>query len=207
MASSINLTWNFAIPVFFKQVEGFENLRQQLLELIYRKKEESLPSSNANRMNATWQTDYNMHLWKEPVMADLLALIGEFSSECINSCSNFHTLTGDVLITGCRASVRGYTAWSSPHQHLGEHWAGVLYVSVEECFDDPDQTDLGGRIELVNPNRLAKLSGFQGSMAHTPKDGLMVLFPGYLEHMIHPNLSHHDRVAINFFINVRGTSG
>lgn len=203
MASQINLTWNFAIPVFFKQVEDFGTIRQQLLDLIYRKKEESLASSNPNYMAGTWQTGYDMHLWQEPVITDLLALIGEFSSECINSCTNYHTLKGDVLITGCRASVRGYTAWSSPHQHIAEHWAGVLYVDVEDCLNDAEQPDLGGRIELLNPNRLAKLSGFQSSVAHTPKDGLIVLFPGYLEHMIHPNLSHHDRVAINFFINVR----
>jgi len=202
MATNVNISWNFAIPVFSKQAENFGALKQRLLELIYEKRDAAIASNAVMPIHATWQSNYDMHLWKEPVIADLLELIGQFSTECISSVSNFHTLKGNVIITGCRASVRGYTAWSAPHQHLGEHWAGVLYLDVEKCLNDEDQSRTGGVIELLNPNRMARMSGFQNSVMHAPKDGLMVLFPGYLEHMIHPNLSRNDRVAINFFINV-----
>jgi uncharacterized protein (TIGR02466 family) len=79
-------------------------------------------------------------------------------------------------------------------------WSGVYYVSGGK----PDSNDpLNGKLELLDPrvgvNMLRLEQGiFGGRYLVEPMPGLMVMFPSWLKHMVHPFSGSGERISISF---------
>ncbi len=107
----------------------------------------------------------------------------------------------------------GFEAWAnvvrsgdfhSVHKHPNNMWSGVYYVAVGN--PDPDRV-ASGHIEFIDPRDAAgmvSLPGMHFSQRQVipPQAGLMLIFPAWLKHYVHPYYGHGERISISFNIIV-----
>jgi len=193
-----NLLWHFPVPVFSKQLENFSGLRQQLLDLIYQNRDASLSQPSGRPHGPIWHSANNMHLWQDPVIPELVKIIGDFAAEGIGA-SDSSAVNSQIMLNECWATIGGFGAGTSPHNHFPNTWSGQFYVSVEDTI--ADETDKYGKMEFINPFPLSQTFGQPAGVLYQPKDGLLLLFPSLLQHMVHPNLTQNMRVLVSFNVS------
>ena len=84
------------------------------------------------------------------------------------------------------------------HNHPGSAWSGCYYVSSQT-----DKQSLAGALELYDPRPFAEMTDVPGSpygqrLLVRPEPGLLVLFPGWMYHFVHPVVSEEPRISIAF---------
>ena len=82
--------------------------------------------------------------------------------------------------------------WNNIHDHTGAFLSGVYYVKVPKD---------SGCLILRDPRtiQLHEQSGEPDKhMTIVPQEGLLFLFPGYLEHMVTPSECDESRISIAF---------
>ena len=96
------------------------------------------------------------------------------------------------------ANVSGPGAFNMPHVHGGTYWAAVYYVRVGEgdggqlVLHDPRMPGLrmhapGIRFSNMGPDVRAEIK---------PKEGLLVMFPGWLSHSVEPWLGSGEKISV-----------
>ena len=97
--------------------------------------------------------------------------------------------------TICRAG-----AYHAPHSHPDSAWSGVYYVDAgTENQDQP----LGGVLEFLDPRAGAEAVSAPGDLYGEPfrvraQSGLLVMFPSWLFHWVHPYAGETPRIAVSF---------
>ena len=99
-------------------------------------------------------------------------------------------------------------SWNQIHNHLYSYnktridLSGVYYVKVPE--GDCGNIMFRNPVSSVHGNSFMQLrnhSSKEWEMRY-PKAGLMYIFPAYLDHMVLPNNTDEDRIAISFNMTV-----
>lgn len=101
------------------------------------------------------------------------------------------------------ANVNSAGDYNMCHVHPGHHLSAVYYVATGPGASD---STTEGRLELRDPRPAANycfnpgpLSS--GSLLITPQPGLLVVFPAWLEHLVHPFRGQGQRISIA--VNIR----
>ena len=99
-----------------------------------------------------------------------------------------------IINTGGAANLR--------HQHGNSTISGAYYVKApNNCGDivfyDPRPAPVYSHPVSNKPNLLNAMSN-----SISPIEGLLVLFPGYLDHSVNENLSDEERIVISFNISL-----
>ena len=97
--------------------------------------------------------------------------------------------------TVCRAG-----AYHAPHSHPDSAWSGVYYV---DAGTDSPEHPLSGMLELVDPRAgvdavTAPGDPYGEPVRIRPDAGLLVIFPSWLYHWVHPYEGQTPRVAVSF---------
>ena len=97
--------------------------------------------------------------------------------------------------TICRAG-----AYHAPHSHPDSAWSGVYYV--DPGTDSPDQP-LSGVLEFLDPRAGVEAVTAPGDpygepFRVRPQAGLLVIFPSWLYHWVHPYAGQTPRIAVSF---------
>ena len=84
------------------------------------------------------------------------------------------------------------------HTHPGCDWSVVYYVATGNPTDD---NPMSGRIELRDPRPaavFANMPGFKSGqpMLIKPQAGMMLIFPAWIEHQVHPFTGNGDRISV-----------
>lgn len=99
------------------------------------------------------------------------------------------------------AMVYGTHDYGEVHDHAEAHLSGVCYLDAGDGpADDPRQ----GRLALLRPGTTgATIPGISTPSTFTvrPRTGMVVMFPGYVQHHVYPYRGTRPRVAVAF--NVR----
>ena len=88
--------------------------------------------------------------------------------------------------------------WNIYHDHMGVDLSGVYYVKVPEnsgeiMFKDPRKGSSGERNVVQMPLNLPLM----------PKEGVLLMFPPFLEHMVSPSKSDEERISIAYNVLMR----
>ncbi len=91
------------------------------------------------------------------------------------------------------------------HCHTGYHWAVVYYVDIGQPAPGHPQN---GQIELHDPRPAAihgRVPGFMfgRSVMIPPKPGMVIAFPAWIQHSVHPFRGTGERISIA--VNVKLT--
>ncbi|HEY7305988.1 MAG TPA: 2OG-Fe(II) oxygenase family protein [Bryobacteraceae bacterium] len=105
------------------------------------------------------------------------------------------TLSVSAWATVCRSG-----AYHAPHSHPDSAWSGVYYV--DPGSDAPDQP-LSGVLEFLDPRAgvdavTAPGDPYGKPFRIRPQAGLLVVFPSWLFHWVHPYRGDRPRVAVSF---------
>jgi uncharacterized protein (TIGR02466 family) len=93
------------------------------------------------------------------------------------------------------ANINRSGDYNVPHNHQCT-WAIVYYVRVPPA-QGPDRR--AGALELLDPRPAAAMSPAPGQSQRyfvQPRPGRMVLFPGWVSHMVHPFAGPGERISI-----------
>ena len=98
------------------------------------------------------------------------------------------------------ANLSGKSDYHELHDHPGAHWSGVYYV--KDVPTDPEHPS-AGRLELLDPRLGVNMVPLAGSrlnqrMLFQPQAGLMICFPSWLKHFVHPMRQEAERISISF---------
>jgi uncharacterized protein (TIGR02466 family) len=90
--------------------------------------------------------------------------------------------------------------YHAPHSHPDSAWSGVYYV--DPGTDSRDQP-LSGVLEFLDPRAGVEAVTAPGDpygvpFRVRPQAGLLVLFPSWLHHWVHPYTGQTPRIAISF---------
>ena len=108
----------------------------------------------------------------------------------------------EVKITGMWAIINKKNASNSMHIHSNNYISAAYYVRApKNCGDivfyDPRFAATYRYPKISKTNKLnSNIVSFQ------PKEGMLVLFPSYLQHSVNANKTDEERIVISFNINL-----
>ena len=105
------------------------------------------------------------------------------------------TLSLSAWATICRAG-----AYHAPHSHPDSAWSGVYYV---DAGTQSPAHPLGGVLEFLDPRAGVEAVSAPGDpygapVRIHPEAGLLVVFPSWLYHWVHPYAGDAPRIAVSF---------
>ena len=177
-------------------------LNAQLLRSLL-ERETSHPSSDYANVGG-WHSSGDLLEWPGQEYAQLGSWFTEALTKMVQA-------TGQLPeVQGRSAPPRGrfrLSAWGNisrrgqyhrMHNHPNSAWSGCYYVTGDE-----QRQGLGGVLEFYDPRPFTEMVDVPGSpygqrLHIRPTPGLLVLFPSWLYHFVHPNDSDDVRVSIAF---------
>jgi uncharacterized protein (TIGR02466 family) len=124
--------------------------------------------------------------------------------QMIDSTAGPGSFTGTLSLSAWAAiCVEG--AYHAPHSHPDSAWSGVYYVDAGT--DNPDRP-LSGVLEFLDPRGgveavTAPGDPYGAPVRIWPESGLLVIFPSWLYHWVHPYVGKTPRIAVSFNAAVR----
>ena len=104
------------------------------------------------------------------------------------------------------ANVNRLGDYHDLHNHPHSYLSGTYYVAVPSRAPEAGRrNDLSpGAISFYDPRPQANMNAIRGdaqvSPQYTiyPKPGMILMWPSFLHHLVHPNLTSQERVSISF---------
>lgn len=201
-----NIFYAFSTPILMRTWPDSAQLNASLQELVLAKERDSKGVTKSNL--GGWQSEQGLFHWQHPAIAELQRRVREATIEITGkTCREaLQGLSEDLHVNGW-ANVSRDRSYNRIHAHSECTWSGVYYVSVGE--PDPNVLD-NGSIEFLDLQMAvhgghAQLPGrpFGGQLRVPPEPGLMVMFPSWLPHWVHPFQGSGVRISIAFNVTLR----
>lgn len=193
------ILWAFATPIVAFQWPDSQVVNAELQTLILdrERRHRSRRFSNAGG----WQSSDDLLAWGAPATKELKRRIDQLLHAVIRATSvDAEDSPQTRFRLDCWANVSRHGDYNVVHSHPNALWSGVYYVASGKTSPDESQA---GKIELLDPREAA---GFL-QVNHTIMSqkcflkndpGLMLMFPSWLKHMVHPHKGPDPRISIAF---------
>lgn len=194
----------FTTPVLMRVMPDAEavnaSLRQAILEA------EAVEKPVLGSSVGGWQSGPDLLQWPVPAIATLKqwvrSAVGQLACLPLDGPSKI-----EYNADGW-ANVNRNGSYNKTHNHGEIHWAVVYYV---DCGRPLPDNPMNGRIELRDPRPMASAGSdlrypgytFGHGLVVEPQPGLLLAFPGWLEHFVHPFFGEGERISIAINIMVR----
>jgi uncharacterized protein (TIGR02466 family) len=198
-----DVTLAFGVPLLMRAVPEAAEINPGLARLILKREADGKGVVKSN--TGGWHSEETLMSWPEP---EVQALRGWIDGAIQNICRLPYRKTPDAVDVTYRATgwanVNRDGHYNNIHIHSGSHWAVVYYVTTgEEEAGHP----FNGQLELRDPRPAAghgRLPGFMfgRAMLVVPKPGLLVVFPAWLEHWVHPFYGSGERISIAINVDI-----
>jgi uncharacterized protein (TIGR02466 family) len=115
----------------------------------------------------------------------------------------------DLTVTAeAWANVARAGNYAKPHVHPNSNISGVYYV---DAGDSPVEAPHSGVLELIDPRQRPGMFETEGTVPFdayriVPKTGLLLLFPAWLYHYVHPYQGTRPRVSVAFNFTIQKLS-
>jgi len=181
---------------------GLMNGELQALILAEESRYASLGRSNIGGWHS--RTDFLNR--PEPAVTALTNWITWGVNQMIAATAGPAALPGTVSLSAWATICRN-GAYHAPHSHPDSAWSGVYYVDAGTINTD---RSLSGVLEFLDPRAGVEAVTAPGDpygepVRVRPEAGLIVIFPSWLYHWVHPYAGHAPRIAISF--NVSRSAG
>jgi uncharacterized protein (TIGR02466 family) len=202
----------FATSIYFTDLADAMALNENLKAHIraWRQRDpQGTVRSNVAQAGA-WHSATDMHTRSEfdPLSRDIFEMLQGIYDE-LGYDTDFEPVCDSMW-----ANVNSRHAYNRHHTHPHALWSGVYYVQApDDCgllyFTDPrPQTQI--LTPYYDPRR--RHPGTWNEVFYQPQEGRLILFPAWLVHAVHPNLSSEEgeageriSVSFNFYQLRRGS--
>ncbi len=103
-------------------------------------------------------------------------------------------------LTGCWANISPPGDGHRPHTHPNNYLSGVYYVQTQEGADTISFDDPRPQTNIISPVTSEVTDENAGQIHITTRDGLLILFPSWLQHQVPRNNSQRARISVAFNI-------
>ena len=192
-----DITLAFSTPVLSRVFDGCHGLNRRLREVVLAREAE-FPSTDKSNVGG-WHSSEDLFSWPHPAVAELLARLGSAVKSINDYAIGPQNESGEVDLVAW-ANVLRDGDYHQPHFHPNCDWSGVYYVATGSSRSDQGR---GGRIDLLDPRAgvgMLKTPGniFLGTLQFVPRPGMVLVFPGYLVHHVHPHSGGGERISVAF---------
>ncbi len=188
------------------RVPDAEAMNEELRDLILTEEARYVSLGRSNIGGWHSQTDFLNR--PEPAVSALTTWITWAVRQMVDASAGHGAYKGAMSLTAwatiCRAG-----AYHAPHCHPDSAWSGVYYVN--SGTHDADRP-LSGVLEFLDPRAGVEAVTAPGDpygepFRVRPESGLLVIFPSWLYHWVHPYAGHTPRIAVSFNATVASGGG
>ena len=188
----------FSTPIWSTKIDNYKDVNEEMYNYILNLKEQNPEGVKKSNFNGWHSKDFDLN--------------DEAPKKFINAVSsNINTTFNDmdwdiekqiIKIKSIWAIINEKGASNERHHHGNSALSAAYYVRApKDCGDivfyDPRPAPVFSHPIAKKPNILnATVNSI------TPDEGLLVLFPSYLDHSVKPNLSSNQRIVISFNVNL-----
>lgn len=194
----------FSTPILVLRVDDTEELNSTLANQLVLESREQLGIERSNvggwhsLPDLSTRDDVNFQELMEMLVDGIQVGLGEFARR-----TGAHTWPEYHLGLQAWAMVMNKGDYTIPHDHAESHISGVYYLDAGNV--DQDVQFNSGLLAFQDPRGgLSHIPGIElypSTFTVQPQTGVLVLFPGFLTHYVHPYQGTQPRVSISF--NVR----
>ena len=141
----------------------------------------------------SWQSDHGLHEL-EP-FREVVACINEAAESVFDYLKVRHA---GFKITGCWANISAPGAGHRTHDHPNNYLSGVYYVRTHQGADSVNFLDPRPQTGIIRPPVTALTAENTEQVVVKVKDGMLLLFPAWLQHSVDPNRSGRTRISMGF---------
>ncbi|HAA92420.1 MAG: hypothetical protein CMM48_07140 [Rhodospirillaceae bacterium] len=190
------ITSAFATPVLMRKVPELEAINPRLKEIVL--EHETIRAQNVGSNIGGWQSDHDLMQWPEPEMQVFQQHLGQALQEMTSATVDDFPPEMDIIVTGWANTARNGT-YTRAHSHDGSLWSAIYYVAAEPA---PESHPHSGLLSFVDPRSGSRSAPkmqppFGYRMDIQPEEGLLVVFPGYLLHEVHPYFGEDVRISLS----------
>lgn len=193
----------FSVPLLQSRPpvgRGFTRLVEDVIQS-RRRNSPSVMQSN----KGGWQSERTLQTWNSPVVSQLLTLINSAVTQMTTLCSDkdlAETLKDSWKIEAW-ANVNERHHYNGVHNHEGAVWSGVYYVRAKAGAAGSQAGAISFRNPSLAPLAISNAGApqavcgfFPPSISVLPTNGLLLAFPSWVEHYVHPHEDDQPRISI-----------
>ena len=193
----------FGVPVMIQAMPGAAPVNEGLRRIILERERTSAGKAKSNA--GGWHSEENLLTWPEP---EIVTLNGWIDGAVQRMCRLPLREKADALrlsyTAKAWANVNRNGNYNNMHSHAGSHWSVVYYVATGE---EAPGHQFNGILELHDPRPAAThgrlpMFMFGRGLNVRPQPGLLVMFPAWIEHWVHPFFGTGERISIAVNIDV-----
>lgn len=140
-----------------------------------------------------WQSEQTLHQREE--FRELVSCV----NKAVKSVLQFLRIGYDAFeITGCWANVLAKGAAHRTHSHPNNFLSGVYYVRTRLGADTINFHDPRSQSGIIRPPVAELTAENTDQVVVRVKNGMLLVFPAYLQHSVDANASAEERVSISF---------
>jgi uncharacterized protein (TIGR02466 family) len=188
----------FSTPIWSRRLVNYERVNKHLLEVteLLEKEAPSVTRSNVGG----WHSMADLH--QDARLLEIRQIIGQVSAECARSLA-FDFEKADLIYQGMWINKNKTGDFNKAHIHPNAILSGSYYIKV------PPES---GNIEFYDPVRerlmtpypiKARTAKNSSPLEYKARDGLLIIFPSWLQHAVQPNRSDDVRVSMAFNMGYR----
>ena len=195
MDLSYNTVNIFPNPIHIFDVNGFEQIKNQLIDYAYnlKKEDDGVVVSN----HGGWQSSpFAIENEDDLLHSFLINCLAEFP--VIKKSTNLKIYSW--------VNINKPGDFNVKHNHPGVDLAGVLWITTpENCgniyFESPYSFDSYREIESYSDD-FKKSFKIDYTYYFPPIEGRIIVFPAHLQHQVKENKSNKDRISVSFNIRL-----
>ena len=200
MAKHGGIEYLFPTPVFWYVFKNVAALNAELLELILAQ-ERANPSTVKSNQGG-WQSPNDFF----NCGGSAAATLRQFAMRAVEIATARLGLASNAALQfqlSSWAAVNRNGHYNTPHVHPMATWSGVYYV------DPGDETPAapGATLEFAHPIVASVMTFFPAMLPSArlvrPEAGMIILFPGYLQHSVRMYRGERPRVCVPFNAHMR----
>ena len=184
------------------QLAGTDQINERLTALVL-EREAALPSTDHANLGG-WHSQGDLLEWPGEEIATLRNVISEGLNRMVQATAQLPEVQsrGPIPRGGFRVAAWANVArrgnYHRLHNHPSSSWSGCYYVTGA-----PDPASLAGALELYDPRPFTEMVEVPGApygqrIIIRPVPGLLVMFPSWLYHFVHPSVAESPRISIAF---------
>ncbi len=194
-----NMVMAFGTPVIAYPWPDSDALNKELAELILARESESEGMARSNF--GGWHSELDFLNWGSPCIETLKERIKEMTIDLTRAITvaKQGTRSFKYRLSGW-ANVSRNGDYNGVHNHPNCLWSGTYYVQPGKPAEGHPNN---GKLELLDPRAGIQLIHMEGTVLSgryvvDPLPGLMIMFPAWLNHMVHPFFGDGERISIAF---------
>ena len=188
----------FPMPLFVYDVPNVEDMNCELGE---RLRAEAQASPGVRRANVGgWHSPPDLALRPDSCYRAMMKMIVDHVGDTHSKIVSAKGLAQSPpwrFAAQAWAMVMRNGDYTIAHDHGEAHWSTSYYIDAGDA--DPERTPDSGALAVLDPRRGGRpIPGLESGSTFTirPRTGMLVVFPGWLQHYVHPYRGTRPRIAI-----------